>query len=141
MIVADTNVIAYLTLPTPYTALAEHLLLADPEWIAPILWRSEMRNVLALYLRKSLVTLEEAVALQMEAEALLQDREYEVGARDALTLAHRSACSAYDCEFVALAQNLDVKLVTMDRKVADAFPETAVLLSDFVADPRGHRSR
>lgn len=134
MIVADTNVIAYLLLPSPHTVLAEELLRADPDWIAPILWRSEMRNVLALYLRKELITLADALTLQAEAEALLQDNEYEVGARDVLTLVDRSPCSAYDCEFVALARNFDVKLVTMDRRVIDAFPDTAVSLRDFLAD-------
>ena len=134
MIVADTSVIAHLVLPSPHTALAERLLGADLDWIAPILWRSEMRNVLALYLRKSLVTLEEALSLQAEAEALLQDREYEVGARDVLTLVDRSPCSAYDCEFVALAQSFDIRLVTMDRKVIDAFPDIAISPEAFLAD-------
>ncbi len=134
MIVADTNVIAYLVLPSPHTALAERLLLADPDWIAPVLWRSEMRNVLALYLRKSLITLEEALSLQEEAEDLLRDREYEVGSADVLRLVAESPCSAYDCEFVALAQSLDIALATMDAKLAAAFPETAVLLSDAVSE-------
>lgn len=133
MIVADTNVIAYLLLPSPHTALAEGLLRADPDWIAPILWRSDLRNVLALYLRKDLITLEGALSLQVEAEALLWDKEYEVGARDVLTLVARSSCSAYDCEFVALARSFDIKLVTMDRKVINAFPDIAVSLSDFMA--------
>jgi predicted nucleic acid-binding protein len=133
VIVADTNVIAYLLLPSPHTGQAEGLLGADPEWIAPILWRSELRNVLALYLRKGLITLEGALSLQLEAEALLRDKEYEVGARDVLTLVDRSSCSAYDCEFVALARNFDIKLVTMDRRVINAFPDTAVSLSDFMA--------
>jgi predicted nucleic acid-binding protein len=92
-----------------------------------------MRNVLALYLRKALITLEHAVSLQAEAEALLQGKEYEVGARDVLTLAGQSARSAYDCEFVALARNFDIKLVTMDGKVIDAFPGTAASLRDVVS--------
>lgn len=133
MIVADTNVIAYLMLPSQHTELTERLFRADPDWIAPILWRSEMRNVLALYLRRSLVTLEQAVSLQAEAEALLQGKEYEVGARDVLTLVDQSSCSAYDCEFVALARSFDVKLVTMDGKVINAFPETAASLRASVA--------
>jgi predicted nucleic acid-binding protein len=133
VIVADTNVIASLALPSPYTAMAERLLLTDPDWIAPSLWRSEMRNVLALYLRKSLISLEEALILQAEAEAFLQDKEYDVGSLDVLTLVQQSPCSAYDCELVALARSFDVKLVTMDRKIVDAFPDTAVALTDFVA--------
>lgn len=136
MIVADTNVIAYLLLPSPHTVQAEQVLGADPDWIAPVLWRSEMRNVLALYLRKGLVTLGDALSLQLEAEALLRDKEYEVGARDVLTLVDRSPCSAYDCEFVALAQGFDIKLVTIDRKVLKAFPGTAVSPGDFLAGGR-----
>lgn len=133
MIVADTNVVAYLVLPSPHTALAERLFLSDPEWVAPLLWRSEMRNVLALYLRKSLVTLEQAVALQQEAEEILRGREYEIGSDEVLDLVARSPCSAYDCEFVALARSLGVPLATMDRKLVAAFPDTAVLLADAVA--------
>ncbi|XSG85105.1 MAG: hypothetical protein ACPW60_15475 [Methylohalobius sp. ZOD2] len=52
MIAVDTNVIAYFYLPTEYTPLAEKLLMQEPVWAAPTLWRSEFRNVLALYLRK-----------------------------------------------------------------------------------------
>lgn len=33
-------------------------------------------------------------------------------------------CSAYDCEFVWLARDLRLPLVTADRKVLDAFPDT-----------------
>ncbi len=94
MIVADTNVISYLALPSPYTQDAEQLLFIDPVWIAPVLWRSEFRNVLALYLRKSLITLEEALSLQSEMESLLRDREYEVRSFDVLTLTNQSGCSA-----------------------------------------------
>lgn len=131
MIVTDTNVVAYLMLPSGHTALSEQLLDVDPDWNAPVLWRSEMRNVQALYMRKGLISLEDALNLQMEAEALLRDREHEVDTRDVLSLVHRSSCSAYDCEFVALARRLDVPLVTMDGRVIDAFPETAVALDRF----------
>ena len=133
MIVTDTNVVAYLMLPSRHTALSERLLGADPDWIAPVLWRSEMRNVLALYMRKGLVSLEDALNIQMEAEALLRDREYEVDTRDVLALVHRSSRSAYDCEFVALARRFDVPLVTMDGKVIDAFPETAISPDSFIS--------
>ena len=50
---------------------------------------------------------------------------------DVLRLASESGCSAYDCEFVVLAQNLAIRLVTLDRKVQLAFPKVAVSLEDF----------
>ncbi len=130
MIVADTNVIACLALPSPYTDAAEQLLLREPEWVVPVLWRSEFRNVLTLYLRKALIRLEQALAIQSEMESLFQGKEYEVTSLEVLSLVDRSECSAYDCEFVALARGLEVRLVTMDRKLVICFPDTAILLTD-----------
>ena len=132
MIVVDTNVIACLALPSPYTEAAERLLLRDPEWAAPVLWRSEFRSVLSLYLRKASIRFEKALEIQGEMESLLQGREYEVTSLDVLSLVSRSECSAYDCEFVALARGLGTPLVTMDRKLVSCFPDTAALLTEFV---------
>jgi len=129
-IVADTNVIAYLCLPSPYTEAAEQLLSQEEEWIAPTLWRSELRNVLALYLRKSLITFEQTIQIQTEMEEFFLGKEYEVPSLDVLKLVNQSNCSAYDCEFVALAQSLQTQLVTMDKKIIREFPESATLLTD-----------
>ena len=133
MIVADTNIISYLFLPTDYSDKASQLFLKDSEWIAPELWRSEFRNVLALYLRQNLITLTQALALQAEAESLMNDREYSIPSTDVLNLVASSACSAYDCEFVALARQLAIKLVTQDKKLLRAFPEIAISLDDFLS--------
>ena len=132
MIVADTNIISYLFLPTVYSERASHLYKKEPEWAAPSLWRSEFRNVLALYLRQNIITLAEALMIQEEAEALMADQEFTVTSIQVLTLTHNSICSAYDCEFVALAKQLDVKLVTQDKKILREFPEVAVSLDDFI---------
>ena len=132
MIVVDTNIIAYLTLPSPYSPAAENLLLQDPDWIAPLLWRSELRNVLALAIRKSIVSFETAVAAQDEMEDLMRGREYEVSSLDVLSTVNQSNCSAYDCEFIALAQSCQCPLITMDRKLQQAFPEIANLLTAIV---------
>ena len=126
MIVVDTNVIAYLYLPTDHTPLAERLLTHHPDWAAPILWRSELRNVLALHLRKGLITLQQAYEIQSEAEALLAGAEYELPSLPVLELAKQSGCSAYDCEFVALAQQLGTRLITVDEKLIAQFPEMAM---------------
>jgi len=125
MIVIDTNIISYLFLPTTYTELAEQLYERDAKWIAPPLWRSEFRNVLALYLRKDLISFEDALALQEQAELLLAETEMEASSSKILELVNTSQCSAYDCEFVALAKDLNLSLVTQDKKVLAQFPETA----------------
>jgi predicted nucleic acid-binding protein len=129
MIVVDSNVLAYLYLPGEYTAAAEALLERDAEWVAPVLWRSEFRNILAGYLRRGSLTFQQAHSLQSEAEELLNGGEYEVDSLSILERVRDSECSAYDCEFVALAMKLGVKLVTMDGKVLRAFPGIAVALT------------
>jgi predicted nucleic acid-binding protein len=129
VIVVDTNVLAYLYLPAAYTSHAEALLQRDPDWAVPILWRSEFRNILAGYMRRRTLTFDEAPSLQAEAESLLAGSEHEVDSQRVLELVRDSDCSAYDCEFVALALRLGAKLVTMDAKLLKAFPRHAISLT------------
>lgn len=125
MIVVDTNIIAYLHLSGEFTDRAEALLQKDPEWAAPVLWRSELRNLLAGYMRRKTLTFEEAREIQAEAEDLMAGSEHEVDSQHVLELVRDSECSAYDCEFAALAIRLGVKLVTADSKLLKAFPKLA----------------
>ena len=134
MIVVDTNLIAYLLITGEHTQRAEAVKLKDPEWVAPLLWRSEFRNLLLLYIRQETFDLNHAISLLKNAEEIMQKQEYTISSMNVMKLATSSGCSAYDCEFVALAQDLSVPLVTSDRKVLTAFPETAVSLEDFVIE-------
>jgi len=126
MIVVDSNVLAYLYLPGDYTVDAERWLEHDPEWAAPVLWRSEFRNILAGYIRRKVLTFEQACRVQREAENLLAGSEFEVDSQVVLELVRDSDCSAYDCEFIALARTLGTTLVTADKKLLRAFPSLAV---------------
>jgi predicted nucleic acid-binding protein len=129
MIVVDTNILAYLYLPGEHSAAAEALLQREPDWVAPALWKSEFRNILAGYMRRKMLSFAQCLELQTEAEALLDGCEYEVDSRAVLELVHSSACSAYDCEFVALAMQLNTRLWTMDKQILRAFPERALALA------------
>ena len=134
MIVVDTNLIAYLLITGEHTQRAEAVKLRDPEWVAPLLWRSEFRNLLLLYIRQETFDLNHAISLLKNAEEIMQKQEYTISSMNVMKLATSSRCSAYDCEFVALAQDLSVPLVTSDRKVLTAFPQTAVSPEDFVIE-------
>jgi predicted nucleic acid-binding protein len=129
MIVVDSNILAYLYLPGERTADAEGLFERDPEWAVPVLWRSEFRNILAGYIRRNTLTFQQACKIQNEAESLLSGSEFEVDSRVVLELVRDSDCSAYDCEFVALAIKLNTKVVTADKKVLRAFPAYATTLT------------
>ena len=132
MIVVDTNVIAYLYLSGEYSDLSEQLLERDPDWMAPRLWRSELRNVLTLYLRKELLGLQGSLEILDEAERLMSDSEFEVPSAPVMQLAGESGCSAYDCEFIALARYFRVPLATNDGALLRAFPDTAQSIESIV---------
>jgi predicted nucleic acid-binding protein len=133
MIVVDSNVIAALVLPTPENSeLAIRALEADRDWVAPVLWRSEFCNILATGIRNSWWSLDEAKDALAAAEEAMDGGDYSVPTARVLELAAVSGCTGHDSEFVALAIDLSVDLVTLDRAVLRAFPNTAISLSEFV---------
>ncbi|SLM32028.1 Predicted nucleic acid-binding protein,contains PIN domain [Desulfamplus magnetovallimortis] len=133
MIVVDTNIISYLYLPTKYSNLAEQLLKQEPQWAAPVLWKSEFRNVLSGYLRKELYEFDSIIAILQEAEDLMSNQEYQISSLQVMNLVSKSDCSAYDCEFVALAEHLKIKLVTQDKKILQNFPQISHSLESYLA--------
>ena len=132
MIVVDTNVVAYLLLDGDRSKNARALLQTDSQWAAPILWRSEFRNVLALYLRKKYINAMKARELMSKAEQLLRGNEFQVPSTQILDLVENSTCSAYDCEFVALARDLGITLVTNDKQIVREFKQYAKPLKQFI---------
>ncbi len=132
MIVADTNLVTYLCIGGDRASLAEDVLLTDWDWHAPLLWRSEFRNVVAGFLRRGAIDSEQARQIVAEAEVLFSDREHLVVSEHVLRLVEGSSCSAYDCEFVALAEQLQAPLVTNDKAVLRTFSEIAISMESFL---------
>lgn len=126
MIVVDTNVLAYLLIPGRHTEAATRLFMRDPAWAAPLLWRSELRNVLATYVRAGHLALIDALSLDAKAAEIMGPHQHQVDSSQVLRLAQSSRCSAYDCEYIALAEFLDVPMVTADSKLLKAFEGRAV---------------
>jgi predicted nucleic acid-binding protein len=131
VIVVDTNVLVYLLLPGERTEQAERVFHRDPVWAAPRLWQSEFRNMLAVYIRRGVLALDQALQLMDTAESLMRGREYEVSSVHVLSLVAGTRCSAYDGEFVALAQDLGLSLVTSEARLLTEFPATAIAMDLF----------
>ena len=89
--------------------------------------------MLAGLVRGRALRIEEAVVIVRQAEQAMAGREYSVVSHEVLQLAARSGCSAFDCEFVALAEDLGASLVTSDRRILKAFPSVAVAPARFIA--------
>ena len=128
-VVVDTNVIAYYWLPGVHTENAVALRRRTDDWFVPNLWRSEFRNVLARYLRARIIGLDQARTLIRNAEAEFVDCEHEVDSTEVMDLVAASPCSAYDCEFVALARSMGIPLVTEDAGIVRAFPDVAITMT------------
>lgn len=133
MIVVDANLLVYLYVAGERTRQSEAVMARDPVWAAPLLWRSEFRNTLAGLVRRNALVLEDVIQIVSEAERSMAGREYSVVSHQVLRLAARSGCSAYDCEYVALAQDLGVRLVTADHRLQRAFSSIAVSPEVFAA--------
>jgi predicted nucleic acid-binding protein len=128
VIVVDANVVVYLIVEGRHTPGAEAVIEHDQDWRVPPLWASEFRQAVLGHLRAGDLDLQEAQAAMDRARMLLADSVVEVDSHLVLELAASSGRSAYDCEYVAVARSLGVKLHTADRRLAAAFPDDVVLL-------------
>lgn len=131
MIVVDTTVIAPLLLPGVNSAWAQQAYEKDNAWTSSPLWRSEFRNVLAAYQREHALDPQACLEIMDAAEAKLHPRQYNILSATVISLAAQSDCSAYECEYVALAQELNVSLITANERVLAAFPHHTIALERF----------
>lgn len=128
MIVIDTNVMVYLLTGSGQGEDAARLLAGDPEWAAPPILLSELRNVMVGLLRRGQIRDQDAIDICEDAEAVLGDRVASVPASPVLDAAIQGKMSPYDAEFVVLARRLRVPLVTADQAILDGAPDVAVAL-------------
>jgi predicted nucleic acid-binding protein len=133
VIVVDSNVIAYCWLNGPLTAAAQRVRVRDPDWHAPVLWRSEMRSILTGYGRDGSLSQAQVARVMGVMEEALGGNEHLVSSSEVFRIAEKSRLSAYDCEFVALATVLSVPLVTADKAVLKAYPGVALTMEAFLA--------
>jgi predicted nucleic acid-binding protein len=126
VIVVDTNVMVHLvTGSAEYGEKAAALLRSDPEWAAPPILLSELRNVLIGFVRRDWVALSDALAMHDDAVTLLGDRVLYVDGAAVLDAAASMGLSAYDAEFVVAAEALRCALYSQDRGILAAAPEIA----------------
>jgi predicted nucleic acid-binding protein len=132
VIVIDTHLAVCLFLPGNANQHAEELLVRDSRWVVPGLFFSEFKSVLSGLLRQGAMNLSDAIAYVNEAETVLERAPFSPNHGRILELSLGSGCPAYACEFVALAEMLDVPLVTVDPRVLQAFPRLAMSPSAYL---------
>ena len=132
MIVADANLVAYYYLPGPLQPLAQKIIQKDPIWLVPPILVSEFRNILLGFVRRNHLHKKDAIELAVRVELVFSQRTKGISSAEVMDLACISGCSAYDAEYVALAEMMGVKLVTNDKPLLHAFPKIAVSLENYL---------
>jgi len=132
VIVVDANIIAQMTFPGQFSTEVNALHEKNPEWVAPAVWKVDFLNILALYFRKGVIDQGQASTALDVAERLIGSREHTVDAKEILQCIVASPCSAYDGEFVVLAQKLGTKVITYNRKLIQQFPDLALTPEEYL---------
>jgi len=133
VIVADANLVVHLVWPSDQTPAADAVWSRDPVWVAPPLYLAELRSAVGVAVRQRTLAVDVAVAMIERAQSMMHDAARPVSSRTVLELSRDTGCSTYDCEYVALATALGVRLVTSERGVLRAFPKVAISPADFAA--------
>ncbi len=132
MIVVDANLIGYFFIEGEFSSLASQVFEKDPDWYAPLLWQSEVRSIVTKHFRFKKMPLIKSQQIMNEAHDLMIEHERFVSSSTVLDLISSSKCSSYDCEYVALAKEMNLTLVTFDKEVVGEFPQIAVFPNDFI---------
>lgn len=132
MIVVDSNLIGYFFIEGEHSQLAIQVFEKDPDWYAPLLWQSEVRSIVTKHFRFKNMPLIRSQQIMNEAHDLMIEHDRFVSSDLVLELVSFSECTSYDCEYVALAKEMNLTLVTFDKDVVRDFPQIAVFPQDFI---------
>jgi hypothetical protein len=113
-------------IPGKLTKTAEAIRSRDRDWYAPESFRFEWLNVCTFYIRQKILHRDMAIRAYNRGMALVEEMATPDDPARIINLYLASGCSSYDCRFIALAEDLKIKLVTFDQELFGAFPETAV---------------
>ncbi len=132
MIVVDANVLAYSIIEGALTPLALQVRKRDPHWRLPGIWRHEILNIFTTYVRQGGLSKERTVKALEDVYAHILPHEVELGPVETLEVAIHHKISAYDAQYVLLAQKLGVPCVTEDRALRRAAPYLTVSMEGFI---------
>jgi len=131
MLVVDANIIVYLKCNNERTAIAQCAYARDQYWLVPALWQHEFLNALVCFCHRTIYTVEEAAGILHDALTGFAPQERHVNHDAALRVAVQHHISGYDAQYIALAQEFGVRLLTEDKELLRKFPAIAISLNAF----------
>lgn len=137
MIVVDANVIVYRAVIGGKTTLARQVAQVDSDWAVPLLCKHELANVLLQQMKQNRLSREDLPAAWTDFEAIIGNNEHAVSLPSVALLAHERGITAYDAQYVWLAQDLSIKLITEDRELLASSPREALSMEQFIEAASG----
>lgn len=132
MIVADANLIIYLYVAGPLAAMGKAAWAKDPDWRTAPLWRCELTSAVLKMIRAGVLDEQDAHEAMNNASSEITPREVHASQQRVLRLALQYGISAYDAQYVALAEMLGVPCVTAGAALARKASAFCVPLTDFI---------
>ena len=126
------NLLAYPLIEGEFTAAAEQAYRRDRRWVAPRAHRFELLNILATNVRAGVVSVAQAEVAWLRVFRLVST-SCDAAPMDVLRLSVQAQTATYDCEYVALAGERRLRVVTNDGGMLRRFPDVAVSIVDFAA--------
>ena len=125
VIVVDSSVVAYLLIEGELTEVVRELYQVDSEWVTPPILNHEMLSILAA------VGAEENSSHSVEViwrdiRALLGARQQVPDPVNSLRLAIELGISGYDAQYLSLAQQLNLPLITGETRLLEVTRGRAV---------------
>lgn len=137
MIVADANILAHYVIEGERTMAVHRLWGMDDEWMVPAFWCVEFQSILWKYVLVRGMPENQAVTLLEQAMQLFSANERHITHDAALREAIASGITVYDAQYVALARQLNVPCVSLDKALQKACPDRVVLIDPFTAEHSG----
>jgi len=132
MIVVDASVVAFLFIDGEESGIVRKLYQRDPEWVTPPILNHEMLTILAAV--GSMEGDSTAVeAIWREVRGVLGTRQQIPDPVRSLRLAVELGISGYDAQYLALAAQLHLPLLSCERRLLDALPGRVVNPESYLA--------
>lgn len=132
MIVADTNLVVHLFTQTSLTSIAQQVLAKDSNWILPKLWQEEYANVLCKLARKGYLTSEEVISHFNYTTEQFKNNEISIDITKVIKTSLEYGITVYDANFISLAIDHNILVVTEDQEMLKKCPKLAVNMLNFI---------
>jgi predicted nucleic acid-binding protein len=96
------------------------------------LWRYEFQNILATAIKAKQIKPEQALDTWDKVSKVLIENECEPSQSRVIDLVAQYGITAYDGQFIAVALEMGVPLVTEDRELQEKFPGIATSMDEFL---------